>query len=222
MFFIASIAKADQRNYGANPSYLVSGEAQLLSHFIDRGLSFSNDNPAMNASFLFNLGSQLKLGFWGSNISNVSAIDDNFWFKALGEIAIEFSDKFKSRFYISDDHFYKSDIRNGQIAGLDIDYHSYLFKLEWDSNFEGTKTNAEYFNFGRFFVFKKDFKYGGYIGYTNSHASTLSSYFDIRPELQYSVSTNSNAELGASFNSNGSQFGSRGDPAYYVGFKLRY
>jgi hypothetical protein len=202
--------------------YRIAGEAQLLSHFIDKGVSYSNGNPAMNASFLFNLGSQAKIGFWGSNVSNIGSTDDTLWLKILGEIHFDFSSGAKGKFYISDDHFYSSNQHNGQVVGFYLIRNNFEYTLEWLSNFEGSKSAAEYFNFGKLYTFKKDFKYGGYVGYTNSHSDTVNSYFDLKAVGQYLFSTASTFEAGITLNSNGSQFGSRGDPAYYVGVKLVY
>lgn len=202
--------------------YRISGNAQLVSHFIEKGLSYSDSNPAMNASFLMNLGSQVRIGLWGSNVSNLSAADDNLWLKIMAEISFEFSEKSSGKFFVSDDHFYKSNQRNGQVAGFTFKYNSYEFELHWLGNYEGTKSGAEYFRFGKLFNFKKDFNYGGYLGYTNSHTSTLDSYLDAKIVAQYLFTSASSFEAGATYNSNNTQFGKRGDPAYYIGVLLSY
>src|SRR4051812_38951611 len=105
----ASFAQVNSKTNQA--SNQISGDVQLLSQYIERGLSMSDNNPAMNASFLYNLGSQMRMGFWGSNISNLSATDDNFWFKFLAQFDVMFGSTLNSHFYISDDHFYKSNQR---------------------------------------------------------------------------------------------------------------
>lgn len=216
------LVDAQSKSGSAEASYRLSGDVKLLSHFIDKGLSFSDNNPAMNASFLANFGSQVRLGFWGSNISNVGAVDDNFWFKFLGEVSVEFSQNLSSVFYVSDNHFYKSNARNGQIVGANTKYKQSEILFEWLGNFEGTKTSAEYLRYGYFMTYKKDFRYGGSAGYTNSRSATLKSYFDLRALGQYQFDYNSNVEAGLTFNSNKSQFGRRGDMAYYLALQLTY
>jgi hypothetical protein len=200
----------------------ISGEAQVLTQYMVKGLAYSDNNPAMNASFLASFGSQVKLGLWGSNISNLSAVDDNFWLKFVGDIKIEFTDTFFTDVYFYDNHFYKSNQRNGTVAGTRFSYNFYEIVFEWLSNFEGTKTNAEYINLGKLFDYKQNFKFGGYLGFTNSHSDTLSSYLDIRAVGQYIVNSASYVEIGATYNSNNSQFGKRGDPAFYLGVKFAY
>lgn len=202
----------------------IGGHAQLLSHFVERGLSMSNGNPALNASFLFNLGAQVRLGFWGSNISNLSASDDNFWFKFLGEFDIKFANGLQSNVYVSDNHFYKSDQRNGQRIGSNFIYYLYQFTFEWMSNLEGSKGNAEYVNFGKYFLWKDKFRFGPLVGFTNSHTDVINSYFDARFIGEYTVSSNTIAETGVSLNftSDNAVFGKRADPAVWVGVRLTY
>lgn len=219
---LSAVSFADDKTKDTTATYGITGEAQVLSQYMVKGLAYSDGNPAMNASFLANLGSQVKIGVWGSNISNLSAVDDNFWFKFVGDISIEFTDKFFGNFYVHDNHFYKSDQRNGLVAGTHLNYKSYEFTFEWLSNFEGTKTNAEYINLGKLFDYKKDFRVGGYIGITNSHSDVVNSYMDVRAVAQYLFNSAAHAEIGATYNSNNTQFGKRGDPAFYLGVKFAY
>lgn len=226
LFFLATACLAaadkDPKDSGTSANYQLSGNAQLLSHFIVKGLSYSDNNPAMNASFLAHLGTQVKLGFWGSNISNLSAADDNFWFKVFSKIDIELSDKLFLDVFLHDNHFYKSNERNGQSLGLDFNYKSYEFGLEWMSNFEGSRSSAEYFWLGKLIEYRKVYKFGGYAGLSYSHTSAIQSYFDFKILGQYLLNSNSYAEIGATLNSNSSQFGIRDDPALYVAIKLAY
>lgn len=200
----------------------ISGEAQLVTHFVERGLSMSDKGPAMNASFLYNLGSQLRLGFWGSNVSNLSATDDNFWFKFLAEFNVDFKNNLSAQLYVSDNHFYKSDQHNGQRIGGLFSYYTYYFTLEWMSNLEGSKSSAEYLNVGKLFNYGNKIKYGGDIGVTNSHNANINIFFDARLLARYFLNTTTSFEAAATYNSYTSYFGSRADPAYYLGVKLIY
>lgn len=211
---------ADQKSSNS-PTYKVSVDAKVMSHFIDRGLSISDGNPAMNVSFLYNLGPQFRLGFWGSNISNVSSSDDNFWFKFIADVKIDFSNTATSYLYIHDDHYYKSDIRNGQSLGVRWNADPYLGEVEWMNNFQGTKTAAEYFNVGRLWAYK-GMKVGGKIGYTMQSSETLANYFDLKVLGLYYFSSNSTVEGGATMVSNDSQLNSRGKPAFYISVSLSY
>lgn len=212
--------KAKAITFGAdNP---VSGDAQLWSHFIVKGLSYSDNNPAMNASFVAKLHPQIKLGIWGSNISNLNAVDDNFWLKVFTRINIDFSDRFFFSLFLTDNRFYKSDVRNGQTFGGEFNYKNYEFGLELMSNFEGTRSPAEYLWIGKLMDYRSNLKWGGYGGMTISQAVTYQSFFDFKIVGQYLFNSISNAELGLTFNSNSAQFGIRDDPAVYMALKLYY
>lgn len=200
----------------------VSGDAVLTTHFVERGLSMSNNTPALNASFLYNLGSQVRMGFWGGNISNITAADDSFWLKILAEFNVEFSGGLNSEFYISDNHFYKSGQRNGQRIGANFTYYSYFYGLEWMSNIEGTKNNGEYIYFGKMFGYGNRIKYGGQVGYTLSHHAALNSYFDLKAVGQYVINSDTYLEAAATLISNNSYFGKRGDPTIAASMKLSY
>ncbi|MBC7421688.1 MAG: hypothetical protein H7328_13245 [Bdellovibrio sp.] len=206
---------AEEKKAGTAPTYRISANALLLSQFVDRGLAISDKNPALNASFLFNFGSQFKLGFWGSNISHVSAADDNFWFKLLAEIKIDFSDKSAVKLYLHDDKYYKLNIRNGQRAGLLLNYNLWNAQAEWMSNYEGTSTFAQYLNVGKAYIFKQDYSLGAKLGYVMQTAPGLENYFDLKAYVDYQMTLNSRLELGGTMVSNNSQFGNRGDPAVF-------
>ncbi len=215
-----SIFAADSKST-TSPTYKVSVDAKVLSQFIDRGLSMSDGNPAMNVSFLYNLGPQFRLGFWGSNISNVSSNDDNFWFKFIADVKVDFTGTSWMSLYIHDDHFYKSDIRNGQSVGIRWNWNAYMGELEWMNNFQGTKTSAEYINLGRLWPVYM-FKAGAKAGYTLQAAENYQNYFDIKGLVVYNFSSNSNIEAGATLVSNDGQFNGRGKPAFYLSLLLSY
>jgi len=158
----------------------ISGEVLLTTQFVERGIGMSDQNPAMNASFLYNLGTQVRMGFWGSNVSSLSATDDNFWLKFLVEFNVLFGTNLNTKFYASDNHFYKSDQRNGQRFGAVFTYFTYFYTFEWMSNFEGSKANAEYLEMGKYFYAGNKIRYGGSVGYTAGHAVTTKSYFNVK------------------------------------------
>lgn len=211
---------ADQKSSNS-PTYKVSVDAKVLSHFIDRGLSISDTNPAMNVSFLYNLGPQFRLGFWGSNISNVSSVDDNFWFKFIADVKVDFSATATMDLYIHDDHYYKTDVRNGQSLGVRWTWDPYLGELEWMNNYQGTGTSAEYLNVGRLWNYRM-LKVGGKVGYTLQSAENYQNYFDLRLLALYHFSANSVIEGGATMVSSDSQFNGRGKPAFYISVSLSY
>ena len=131
LFFWGCVAHAvEKKEIGNKPTYRFSGDAQLLTHFLDRGLSITDGNPGLNASFLFNMGQQFRIGFWGTNVSNVTSGDDNLWLKFIADINIEFSSDSIFMAYFHNDNFYKSDLRNGQAFGMTYNIKSYMTQVE--------------------------------------------------------------------------------------------
>lgn len=213
---------AAEKQGGNQPTYLVSGDAQLLTHFIDRGLSITDNNPALNASFMFNLGQQFRFGFWGSNISNVTSSDDNLWLKVVADIKIDISSTSKMIFYMNDDHFYKSNLRNGQEVGFTLDYNNYFYQLEFMNNFQGSKTNAEYIKGGKKFMLTSSIVGTGSVGYTLQHADGYSNYLDGKVTASYAVSQFLFLESGITTTLLASGFNGRNNSFFYLGIKLAY
>jgi hypothetical protein len=218
---ISSFANAAEKQGANQPTYLISGDAQLLSHFIDRGLSMSDKNPAFTASFLFNLGQQFRFGFWGSNISNVTSSDDNLWLKIVGDIRLDISSTAKIFFYIHDDHYYKSNQRNGQEIGLNLEFPTYFYQVELLNNYQGTKTNGEYLRIGK----KFPLSFGaltGAVGYSLQHADGYTNYFDLKTTAAYQVTPFFTGEVGITATAGATQFSDRGSTYLYLGLRLAY
>ncbi len=219
-FSFCSIAA--EKDKGNKPTYMFSGDAQLLSHFIDRGLSISDGNPALNASFLFNMGQQFRVGFWGSNISNITSSDDNLWLKIIADVHIQLVNESILKIYFNDDHFYKSDLRNGQSVGVNYDILSYMSQLEWMSNFQGSRSDALYLRAGKMFSLRKDILAGGLAGITLQKSKAYYDYLDLKVFSTYKVTDYFELEAGITLATNSPQFNYRGNPYIYCGIKLSY
>ena len=214
--------KDDKGATGTVPTYDVSGFAKLTSNFVDRGLSYSNNGFAMNASFLVNLGSQLRFGFWGSNISKIENDDDNLWVKYVAEVHVDFQQNSKFVFYVHDDHFYKAFTRNGIRYGFRLDYGRFNGLLEWQNNYEGTAASAYYtrVKFNKKYTEKTGLELGA--GYTMEYSHRYSNYFDLLATGYYNAFPNGKIELGLTSAST-SQFGSRSKSLNYsLGMTVTY
>jgi len=214
--------KDKNKDSGAVPNYGLSGSARLTSNYIDRGLSMSDGHTAFNASFLMHLGTQFKFGFWGSNISNLTAADDNLWMKYVAQVFVDFQQSTKMIFYVHDDHYYKSDVRNGQRFGLKIDYSRFTTQLESQNNYEGTNASALYLNIK--FTKKYSDKIGVEIasGYTFQNSSVYKDYLDLQAIAFYRPAQTFRTELGMTLPSNTTQFGSRSNIGYFLALNLNY
>lgn len=210
------------KDLGTKPNYDVSGFARLSSNYIDRGLSMSNGSFAFNAAFLINLGSQFKFGFWGSNISNLGAQDDNLWVKYIAEVFVDFQQNAKFIFFVHDDHYYKSDFRNGQRFGFKLDYARFTGMVESQNNFEGTGSSAFYtqLKFNKKYTEKTGIEVGA--GYTMQYSQHYNDYFDFLGTVFYKPFSTGRFEAGMTLPSNPTQFGSRSHLGYFIGFQLDY
>lgn len=213
---------AEKVDISNKPTYRFSGDAQLLSHFLDRGLSITDNNPALTASFLFNLGQQFRFGFWGSNISNVTSSDDNLWLKFIADVKIEFSTDSTFLAYFHDDHFYKHSVRNGQAFGMNFEYKSYMSQIEWLRNYQGTYVGAVYLMLGKNFPLYKKILPSAFIGYTMQNSDGYLNYFDVKATAIYTVTSSFELEAGITAVTNSTQFDGRGAPAIYFAIKLTY
>ncbi len=213
---------AEKVDVSNKPTYRFSGDAQLLTHFIDRGLSITDNNPALTASFMFNLGQQFRLGFWGSNISNVTSKDDNLWLQFIADVKIEFSSDSTFLAYIHDDHYYKHSIRNGQAFGFKFEYKSYMSQIEWLRNYQGTGVGAIYLQVGKNFPLYKKILPRVSVGYTVQNSDGYLNYLDIKGAAIFTVTSSFEIEGGVTAVTNSTQFDGRGDPAIYLGVKLTY
>lgn len=219
---LAADPSNNKKDNGQNPDYSVSGEVHLMTHFVDRGLSMSDGNPAMNADFLFHFGQQLRLGIWGSNISSLNNERDNFWLKFVGEARVEFSKDTDMVIYFHDNHFYKSDGRDGQQLGVNYRYKLYKGKFEWSTNFEGSRANSFYLSGEVLFPYKTKMFYGGSIGYTSVRSSEFEDYIDLRGLGIYRFTDYFKADGALSFALDGNQFGKRSGFQFFLGMALMY
>lgn len=199
------------------PNFSASGSASLISHFVDHGLSMSNKNPAINAELLLNMGSQFKLGFWGSNIRNVTNPDDNFWVKYIGVIMIDFSKDVKTLLTIADNRFYTSQQRNGQSFKADFEIGSkYTASLEMNNNFEGTSEASQYVSGGYLYKWKGPWLLALALGYTNQKSEGINNYLDLRTEGIYQPLPKMKFKLGLTGTSDSGQLNGRGAFTYYL------
>lgn len=206
---------------GAKPNYDISGYARLSSNFLDRGLTYSHNGFSFNGLVLMNLGSQFKFGFWGANISKLDNDDDNLWLKYVAEVFVDFQNNSKFVFYVHDDHFYKSQSRNGIRYGFRLDYGRFTNLIEWQNNFEGTGESSYYgrAKFNKKYNEKTGVEVGA--GYTMQHSTQYSNYFDLSGTTYYLAFPNGRLEAGLTIPSS-TQFGERSKLNYFIGMQVNY
>ena len=220
---MSQAASKEAKVSGTTPLFSISGNADLTSHFIYRGLSYSDYNPALNAQFMLHMGSQFKLGIWGSNISNITNPDDNFWFKFAGEIRVDLNTLNQLDFFVYDNRFYKSENRNGQDIGFRLNIlKRVITEVSFGSNYEGSKTPYEYISVAYLYPLNPVLKVKGQAGYTHQRMPGIYDYLDFRSELLYEPYKRFSFYFGGSFPSQMGQFNDRSKTFLFGGVRFEY
>lgn len=169
---------------GANsPSYKLSGDVSLLSHYVDNGLSQSNKSPSLQASFWFNMGPQFRLGLWGSN-TNYENSSDNFNLRLIADILVTFSATSDLRISYSQSQYYNTGDHNGNILGAHLKFYSdYHLLYESFSNWEATKSGASRIALGRRFSVLGNWLWTNELGYNTVSDAGINAYLDARTGL---------------------------------------
>jgi uncharacterized protein (TIGR02001 family) len=197
---------------GQAPSYKLTGEAELLTHFVHHGLSQTNQDPSLHGSFWFNFGPQFRLGIWGSN-TNFEGSDIHLWMRFSADVKVDFNENAQLFITYNQNQFYKSSARNGNTVGLDLGLFKYHIIYEIESNWDGTSTGSSYYAFQKNTDVFSTYKWNNQVGYSMVKATGYSNYFDLRTALGTKLK-DVFVEISATGTSAASQFNGRGD--YFV------
>ena len=193
-----------------SPTFALSGDVTLTSHYVENGLSQSDKSPALQGSFWFNFGPQFRLGLWGSN-TNYHGSDDHFNLRGMAEIKVAFSQTSHMAISYQQSQFYNGGEHNGNILGLQVGFMTdYRISYESMSNWEATEARSARVGFGRTFNVFSTWKWDNEIGYNDPKALTFNPYFDAKTAIgtKWSVIYFEGALTGTS---ESSQFGGAGD-----------
>jgi uncharacterized protein (TIGR02001 family) len=194
------------------PDFGLSGSAELLTHFAYRGLSYSGTQPSFISSFLYNFGSQFKIGAWGANLN---LADSNLWLKFVMEIQMKFANSHDVTLYLHRDQFYSNGERNGVEVGLNYYFlEQYFLTLSTKSNFEATKASAEYLAFAYTVRIAQKTNFSYKFGYTSQHQQNLDNYVDGKISISYDLK-NSTLEAGLTDMSSKDKYNQKAEPHFY-------
>lgn len=207
---LAPISKFDSKKTEGDlsASLKMSGNATLVTNYLEHAVSQTNNDPALQGSYLFNLGSQLKLGLWGSNVYYPNEMN-HFNLRLVADIKVNFDQDFDAFFSFSNNHFYKSNSRNGNTLNLFVQAYEYLVGLSQESNWEGTRSTSNHFLFGYLWQLNPKVIWQNNIEYNQISTSGYKSYFDFNSSLIASVNPMI-LKMGLTYNSSANQFDGRG------------
>ncbi|MFV8257555.1 TorF family putative porin [Bdellovibrio bacteriovorus] len=173
----ASAAKAS-----TSPTFALSGDVSLLSHYVEHGLSQSDNSPALQGSFWFNFGSQFRLGVWGSN-TNYEHGDDHFNLRMNAEVKVDFSQNASMEIGYTKSQYYNGGDHNGDLLSLHLNLWKSRIMYDTNSNWEATHEKSERFGFGNIMDVFGGWKWNNEIGYNTPDVETINPYFDARTGL---------------------------------------
>ncbi|QDK38989.1 TorF family putative porin [Bdellovibrio sp. NC01] len=174
-----SSAHAAENN---SPTFKMTGDVSLLSHYVEYGLSQSDKSPALQGSFWFNFGPQFRLGLWGSN-TNFEHSDDHFNLRINGDIKIDFSQANNAVIYYSESQYFKAGDRNGNLFGLHLNFSDFKVLYDHMSNWEGTKHSSVRYGLGLDLHVWNSWIWVNEVGYNTPDVTTVDPYFDFKTGL---------------------------------------
>lgn len=202
------------------PTYLLEGQAELLSVFVHHGLTQSKNDPALQSAFWFNFGPQFRLGLWGSNVS-YDMNDTHLWFKMNADLKIDFNPQTNLKILYSENKYYAANNRNGNTIGLHLSIFEYKVIYELDSNWEGTETRSSYFAFQKTFPIFGSWNWDNQLGYSMLRNDGYSNYFDLKSIVSKKINT-FNLKAGATWTSSANIMGGRGNLYFIAGLGVDF
>ena len=204
----------------ARGDYQTEGSTTIFTHFVNKGLSHSQQDPSLQTNMFIPLGPQFRIGLWGSNVSYENS-DNHIWLKVLFDLRLEFNKDVDLIIGYNINQFYKNRVRNGNDSVLSLNIFDFHIRYENESNWEGTDTRARYVSFGKSFKIYNNVEWDNQLGYSMVSVENLQSYFDIRSTLS---STFNKLEflIAVTATSNPGQFNGRGDVFGILGMGFKY
>lgn len=200
--------------------YSIEGSTSMLSHFVHHGLSQTQRDPSLQTNIYIPLGSQFRVGLWGSNVSYEGS-NNHIWAKILFDLKVEFNKDVELTLSYDLNQFYKDKTRNGNTTRFALNIMSYHVTYELESNWEGTETGAKRVGFGKSIKIYNSFDWDNEIGYTMVTVDNLQNFFDLRSKISSSYNR-LDFHLAATATSNPSQFNGNGDMFIILGMGFKY
>jgi uncharacterized protein (TIGR02001 family) len=196
-------------------SFHMTGDLVLMSNYIERGLTQTNKDPALQGAVSFNFGPQFKMGLWGSNVNFQSS--EHFLLKAEAELMVPISPTTEVDFGYHNNKYFKTDTRDGSTMYLKILYSQFRFQYTSESNWEGTGDAATAYSFGMISDINANWKWDNEVGYSMLTTRNFANYFDVRTSALYRGSNSIDYNISLSATSDPGQFNGQGDIAVFVG-----
>lgn len=125
----------------ANGQHMTSASVELATDYVFRGISFSDNKPAISGAFDYEHASGLYAGIWGTSISGGSEINIYGGFaNEFGDTGIGYDIGVLRYIFPGDDEF-----NNNEVYGA-LSYSFFTLGYAYDKNFEGSGEKVHYWN----------------------------------------------------------------------------
>lgn len=197
----------------SNSNVKLTGESYIVSNYIEKGITQSEKNPALQAAVAFHL-HQGRVGLWAASV-RYPGTDESIKLKVPIGFLFDWTQNFKTYF----EHSYIRHIGGTARDGLNFLIHfmifDYNFYIETEDNFESSGDKRTWYGFTKSWKTIWDLELLGKGGYSIVESDQYSSYFDIDISTSYAYS-NFSGSFGITYASNANEFGSRASPFYYI------
>jgi hypothetical protein len=174
IFVIQSVAQSAE-----SENFKLAGDVELLSHYVEHGLSQSNKSPAIKGDFWFNMGPQFRLGIEGASV-NYEGTSEHFNLRLKADLKVDLSANVDARLNYTKSDYYDSSNRNGNDFGFHLRFWDYRVIYSSFSNWEGSSTKSARYGFATDWKVFTDWTWGNEVGYNTPSVSGKNTYFDLK------------------------------------------
>lgn len=201
----------------AQTSKLV-GDIAVMSNSVDKGITQSNKNPAINAGFGYLFANQGKIALDAGSVK-FPTDGANVRLGLYGEYKFIFSPSADLKIRNDWIRYFSDGARNKTVISLDQNFSNWHVIALREDNFEGTKSARNWF------ALNKDWPMGSLqlnttVGYSQV-PSPYDNYFDTRVGLTYPT-TNLAVSFFNTWVSKASQFAGLADTAFFLVIKVNF
>lgn len=213
-----SHAQSSDKGGGLEPQKIF-GEVNLLSNYVEKGLTQSDEKFSVQATLGYRW-VYFKAGMQGSSVT-FPGNQENVNLKAFASYQFIWTQNADMTFRYDYSKYFASAQRDGNIFGFDINLFTYHMLIEKMDNWQGTKTNANYFGFRKDRPIPWNLIWDFSVGYTMLSVDGYNNYFDVKTGISYKYKE-IGYSLNATYTSAASQLNGAGDLFGYVGLHARF
>ncbi len=220
ILFTSALSFAQSSNNKGGDGPQLSGEVTLTTNYVDKGITQTEKDPAIQTGLGYTFGKTAKLGIWASNVRYPDE-SAHLNLKFFGAYKFIFNSNWDLSFRYDLSKYYKSASRNGSVVGLDFNIYTYHVLVEKNDNWEGTLTETTWYGLAKDFNLSSNWILELKGGNSMLTATGYTSYFDLRTAIDYKLS-DFLVGMAATYATNSSQFNGRADFFYFFEIKAKF